>query len=167
VPRLNYRLQGHNDAAIGKHLGVTANAVQKDVVKALWDFVKPETADAVLAMELTRLDSMQAAVYAEAINGDTGAIDTCLKIMNQRQRLLNLVPGHKPPVFNLSFGGGTDMPNAEEVGIRARLLDLPSREQYNAHKIHLYGERWCSRRFPETSCRSLGNLLEYGRSQPR
>jgi len=30
---LNYRLQGHNDAAIGKHLGVTANAV-KDVVKA-------------------------------------------------------------------------------------------------------------------------------------
>jgi DNA-directed RNA polymerase specialized sigma24 family protein len=32
---LNYRLQGHNYAAIGKHLGVTANAVQKDVVKAL------------------------------------------------------------------------------------------------------------------------------------
>src|SRR5205807_6110018 len=53
---------------------------------------------------------MQAAVYAEAINGDTGAIDTCLKIMNQRQRLLNLVPDHKPPAVNLSFGGGTDMP---------------------------------------------------------
>jgi DNA-directed RNA polymerase specialized sigma24 family protein len=32
---LNYQLQGHNYAAIGKHLGVTANAVQKDVVKAL------------------------------------------------------------------------------------------------------------------------------------
>ena len=31
---LNYRLQGYNYAAIGKHLGVTANAVQKDVVKA-------------------------------------------------------------------------------------------------------------------------------------
>jgi hypothetical protein len=111
-PALNYRLQGHNYAAIGKHLGVTANAVQKDVVKALRDFIKPETEHAVLAMELTRLDAMQAAVYAEAINGDTGAIDTCLKIMNQRQRLLNLVPDHKPPVFNLSFGGGTDMPNA-------------------------------------------------------
>jgi len=86
-PALNYRLQGHNYAAIGKHLGVTANAVQKDVVKALRDFIKPETAHAVLAMELTRLDAMQAAVYAEAINGDTGAIDTCLKIINQRQRL--------------------------------------------------------------------------------
>lgn len=76
----------------------------------------------MLAMELTRLDAMQAAVYAEAINGDTGAIDTCLKIMNQRQRLLNLVPDHKPPVFNLSFGGGTDMPNAEEVGIRVEFI---------------------------------------------
>ena len=65
-PALNYRLQGHNYAAIGKHLGVTANAVQKDVVKALRDFIKPETAHAVLAMELTRLDAMQAAVYAEA-----------------------------------------------------------------------------------------------------
>ena len=119
---LNYRLQGHNYAAIGKHLGVTANAVQKDVVKALRDFIKPKTAHAVLAMELTRLDAMQAAVYAEAINGDTGAIDTCLKIMNQRQRLLNLVPDHKPPVFNLSFGGGTDMPNAEEVGIRVEFI---------------------------------------------
>src|SRR5262249_24214176 len=73
-------------------------------------------------MELTRLDAMQAAVYAEAINGDTGAIDTCLKIMNQRQRLLNLVPDHKPPAFNLSFGGGTDMPNAEEVGIRVEFV---------------------------------------------
>ena len=31
---LRYRLQGHNDAAIGKHLGVMANAVQKDVLKA-------------------------------------------------------------------------------------------------------------------------------------
>ena len=115
-PALNYRLQGHNYAAIGKHLGVTANAVQKDVVKALRDFIKPETEHAVLAMELTRLDAMQAAVYAEAINGDTGAI------MNQRQRLLNLVPDHKPPVFNLSFGGGTDMPNAEEVGIRVEFI---------------------------------------------
>ena len=71
---LNYRLQGHNCAAIGKHLGVTANAVQKDVVKALRDFIKPETAHAVLAMELTRLDAMQAAIDAEAINGDTGTL---------------------------------------------------------------------------------------------
>jgi hypothetical protein len=77
-------------------------------------------------MELTRLDAMQAAVYAEAINGDTGAIDTCLKIMNQRQRLLNLVPDHKPPAFNLSFGGGTDMPNADEVGICVEFFIRPS-----------------------------------------
>jgi len=72
-------------------------------------------------MELTRLDAMQAAVYAEAINGDTGAIDTGLKIMNQR-RLLNLVPDQKPPALNLSFGGGTDMPDAEQVGIRVEFI---------------------------------------------
>jgi len=95
--------------------------VQKDVVKALRDFIKPEMAHAVLAMELTRLDAMQAAVYAEAINGDTGAIDTGLKIMNQR-RLLNLVPDQKPPALNLSFGGGTDMPDAEQVGIRVEFI---------------------------------------------
>ena len=113
--------------------------MQKDVVKALRDFIKPETAHAVLAMELTRLDAMQAAVYAEAITGDTGAIDTCLKIMNQRQRLLNFVPDHKPPVFNLSFGGGTDMPNAEEVGIRVEFIRLrrvtTERAAAEAHKI--------------------------------
>jgi hypothetical protein len=90
------------------------------VVKALRDFINPETAHAV--WQWTRLDAMLAAVYAEAINGDTGAIDTCLKIMNQRQRLLNLVPDHQPPAFNLSFGGGTDMPNAEEVGIRVEFI---------------------------------------------
>ena len=28
----------------------------------------------------------------------------------------------EPPVFNLSFGGGTDMPNAEEVGIRVEFI---------------------------------------------
>ena len=43
------------------------------MVKALRDSIKRETTHAVLAMELTRLDAMQAAVYAEAINGDTGA----------------------------------------------------------------------------------------------
>jgi hypothetical protein len=47
-------------------------------------------------MALLARDAL-AAIYAEAINGDTGAIDTCLKIMNQRQRLLNSVPDHKPP----------------------------------------------------------------------
>jgi hypothetical protein len=37
---LNYRPQGHNNAAMGKHLGVTANAVQKGAVKALRDFIR-------------------------------------------------------------------------------------------------------------------------------
>jgi hypothetical protein len=69
-------------------------------------------------MELTRLDAMQAAVYAEAINGDTGAIDTCLKIMKPAPAAVELGPRSQAArAFNLSFGGGTDMPNAEDIRV--------------------------------------------------
>src|SRR5437588_3504382 len=140
---LNYRLQGHNYAAIGKHLGVAANAVQKDVVKALRDFIKPETAHAVLAMELTRLDAMQAAVYAEAINGDT-----------KRDR--HLLEDHETA------------PAAVELGPRSQAARrLCNHLQLLRKKPVLGTGRWSGKTLPETSCRSLGNLLKHGRSQPR
>jgi hypothetical protein len=56
---LNYRLQGHKYVAIGKHLGVAANAVQKDVVKARRDFIKPETAHAVFSAAMVSTAASQ------------------------------------------------------------------------------------------------------------
>ena len=44
-----------------------------------------------VSMELARLDEMQAAIWDEAVtNKDTKAIDTILKIMNQRAKYLGL-----------------------------------------------------------------------------
>src|SRR5437764_15117415 len=82
----------------------------------------------VLAMELTRLDAMQAAVYAEAINGDTGA------------------PAPASSAFVQCF----------PKDLRGFWLVQP---------FATIEEKACwslIRAYPETSCRSRGNLLKHG-----
>jgi hypothetical protein len=49
-----------------------------------------ESAQQVLALELTRLDRMLMAVWPDAIQGDLPSIDKALKIMDMRARLLGL-----------------------------------------------------------------------------
>jgi hypothetical protein len=52
-----------------------------------------ENAKAVLAMELRRLDQLQSAYYESAIEGyDLPALHGCLRVMDQRAKLLGLYP---------------------------------------------------------------------------
>ena len=88
----------------------------------------------VLAMELTRLDAMQAAVYAEAINGDTGAPAPASSAFVQ--------------CFPKDLLGFFGLCNPLQLLRKKPVWSL-------------------IRAYPETSCRSLGNLLKHGRSQPR
>jgi hypothetical protein len=87
---LGLRASGATYRQIADALGL-ANAM------TAWRLVQEESASAIresareiLDLELTRLDRLQMAVWADAINGDHQAIDRVLKIMEQRAKLLGL-----------------------------------------------------------------------------
>jgi hypothetical protein len=116
---LDYRLQGRSYKAIGQTMKIHPSTAQDYVIRAMRDFVPKEKAEQVLEMELQRLDQMQSAVYQHAAAGDIAAIEICLKIQNQRARLLGLYPD-KPSPVTVSFGGR--VPNAEDEGIRVEFV---------------------------------------------
>ena len=123
---LDYRLQGRAYHWIAKALDCHPSTAHDYVVKALRDMVPRETAEAVLQLEMARLDAMQGAIFANAANGDIPSIDACLRIIHQRARLLGLYPSdkHHSPL-HVSVGG-PDAPNAEDVGIQVTFV-RPSR----------------------------------------
>jgi len=49
-----------------------------------------EPAEAVRDLELQRLDHLQEAAWSKATDGDLRAIDTCLRVMERRSRMLGL-----------------------------------------------------------------------------
>ncbi len=49
-----------------------------------------EPADEVRALELERLDALYKAMYPQALKGNLGAVDRCLKISERRAKLLGL-----------------------------------------------------------------------------
>lgn len=59
---------------------ITRAAVQMDNAKK----------EEVLHLELSRLDALQSAVWDDAMGGDTKAVDSVLKIINTRAKLLGL-----------------------------------------------------------------------------
>jgi len=59
---------------------ITKAAVQMDNAKR----------EEVLTLELSRLDALQAAVWDAAMEGDTKAVDSVLKVMSHRAKLLGL-----------------------------------------------------------------------------
>jgi DNA-binding CsgD family transcriptional regulator len=114
---LDYRLQGHSYHRIAKAMNCHPSTVHDYVVRAMKDIIPREKAEAVLEMELERLNAMQAAIYSSAVAGDVSKIDCCLRIIHQRARLLGLYPDKPRSGVTMSFGGGADIPNAEDTGI--------------------------------------------------
>jgi hypothetical protein len=117
---LEYRLQGHAYHRIAKALSCHPSTAHDYVVKAMRDMIPAETAQEVLRMELQRLDAMQSAVFADAANGDTAAIEITLRIMAHRDKLLGLTgeeKGGKGVHINIAEG-----PNAEDTGIQVTFV---------------------------------------------
>jgi hypothetical protein len=92
---LDYRLQGHPYWKIGKALGCHPSTAQSYVVRAMKDMLPVEKRQEILAMEMQRLDMMQAAVYRNAEDGDIPSQEAVLKIMHARARYLGLYPDQK------------------------------------------------------------------------
>ena len=119
---LDYRLQGHPFWKIGKALNCHPSTAQSYVVRAMKDLLPVEKREAVLQMELQRLDMMQAAVYRNAENGDIPAQEAVLKIMHQRARYLGLYPDNgKGSGVHVNIGGPVGE-SAEDTGIQVTFV---------------------------------------------
>ena len=85
---LELRKAGVTYAVIAERLGwKNADGAHKAVMTALRKTLQ-EPADAVRKLELERLDSMLLALATQVKNGNQGAIDRALRIMDMRAKLL-------------------------------------------------------------------------------
>ena len=89
---LAMRAAGHTFDVIGERLGVTRQAAQQLVARAV-AALPVESLDAVRQLESERLDGLLAAVWPSAESGDVRAVDRVLRIMERRARLLGLDGG--------------------------------------------------------------------------
>jgi hypothetical protein len=86
---LEYRRQGFSFVEIGGALRISAASAYRDCAVSLAT-ITAEPARDLLELELLRLDDLQMAIYGRALGGDLDAINACLKILDQRAKLLGL-----------------------------------------------------------------------------
>lgn len=87
------RLAGMDYETIASRLGYSDRAAAcKDIQRALEANIaqQAQSADTLHEVELMRLDRLQAAAWQAAAGGDLKAIETVLKIVDRRCRLLGL-----------------------------------------------------------------------------
>jgi hypothetical protein len=87
------KIEGATWDAIAKELGYAHKAAAcTDVQRALEQNVIQQglAIEAWRELELGRLDAMQLAIWPKAMEGDCRAIETCLKILDQRAKYLGL-----------------------------------------------------------------------------
>lgn len=77
---------------IGAELGVSHVVVYKDVQATIKQFLDEarEHHTQIMAIEAARLDDLQRVMWEQAAMGDRRAVDTVLKIMERRAKLLGL-----------------------------------------------------------------------------
>jgi hypothetical protein len=88
---LSFREAGHSYVKIARHMKVPVSTVHGWVVQGM-NMIPIESAKAVLALELQRLDNLLSAHYADAVQGDVSATTMALHIIEKRCRLLGLFP---------------------------------------------------------------------------
>lgn len=89
VAALQLRAAGETRDDIAEKLGVHPVTAWKYIRDAIAELPR-EPAEEVRALELERLDAMQAALWPQALRGEVQAIDRVLKIMERRARYLGL-----------------------------------------------------------------------------
>ena len=96
-------INGASYAAIAAEVGYShRGTAYKAVHKALAERVT-EGVDELRRLELARLDLLQAAVWDKALAADSAAVNTVLRIIERRAKLLGLGREHSP-------GPGTEPP---------------------------------------------------------
>ncbi len=89
---LDLRKSGATYKYIGEALGISEMGAYKAVMRALGKLNAKiiEDAEPLRRLELERLDRMLAAIWAQVVNGNQGAVDRALRIAERRARLLGL-----------------------------------------------------------------------------
>ena len=74
---------------IGERVGLTAQGAHKAYERALTRVVK-EDVDAIRQVETERLDLAQSAIWGKVLQGDNASIQSLIRIMERRAKLLGL-----------------------------------------------------------------------------
>ena len=85
---LELRLTGATYQQIGDALGFTKQAAYNAVIRAIGKLNDKimENAEQVKSLELQRLDKLYTTMYRRALQGEYGAVDRCLRIMERRAK---------------------------------------------------------------------------------
>jgi hypothetical protein len=108
---LGYREQGYSFAQIAGHMKCSQSVVHTWIVQLLQE-VPTENVKEVRRLELARLDQMHSAHYEHATEGDIAATAMCLRIADQRAKLLGLYPKEGTQVLIAPPGGGEKAANS-------------------------------------------------------
>jgi DNA-binding CsgD family transcriptional regulator len=89
---LELRKGGATFQQIGDALGISKQNAHKHVMTALTAMNEQiaEEASVMRTLELERLDKLWFAMYRQATQGNQGAVDRCIRIMERRAKLLGL-----------------------------------------------------------------------------
>ena len=89
---IELRRHGYTLKRIGQVLGVSTQTAANYVNYCLRELVELTAAatEEYRALELARLDALQAPIWDQAISGNLWAVDRCLAIMERRSKLLGL-----------------------------------------------------------------------------
>jgi hypothetical protein len=94
-------LTGSSYQAIADELGYANRGTVYRLVKNALEDREVETIDELRRLEVDRLDSLQVAIWEDAMGGDLGAVKAALRILHLRAQILGLY-SHKesnsPPV---------------------------------------------------------------------
>lgn len=87
------RQSGEDWVSIAEKCGISINEARTlvgDAIAQASALVGDGTRVQVLEMELSRLDVLQKSLWQQAVEGDTRSVETVLKVMHARARLLGL-----------------------------------------------------------------------------
>lgn len=89
---LELRKAGFTFQQIGDQLGVTRGMAFRYVKDTLDEINEKQIEEAkqIRTLEVERLDRLWVVSYQQAKNGNLGAVDRCIKIMERRSKLLGL-----------------------------------------------------------------------------
>lgn len=105
------RMAGDNWTVIAERLGYKSGVAARDSVETLIDkatrIISDHEKEEILQLELNRLDALQSAVWGMAMGGDLKAVDSALKIMAHRSKLLKLEESEQTTTNTVIVTGDT------------------------------------------------------------
>lgn len=119
---ISMRLAGADYETIARTLGYASRgAAHTDITRALEQYVTEGrvSAEVLREQELRRLDRLQATLWPQALQGDTKVIETVLRIIDRRCRILGLNAPERHEVVTL------DAVEAEIRRLSAELENQP------------------------------------------